>query len=194
MASTAERVGGVVSDAELIAGSVEDPSSFASVFDRHYDAIARYLSRRLERSLAEQLAGEVFIRAFAQRESYDLRYPDAAPWLYGIAGNLLVKHVREEGRRRRAYARVAKSDAAENEATDVEARVDAEARAPALAAALARLRPADRETLLLFALADLDYDSIARATDVPVGTVRSRLHRARRCIRVELGLTEPKDL
>jgi len=69
----------------------------------------------------------------------------------------------------------------------VEARLDALTQAPLIAAALAGLAAMDRETLLLFAVADLDYEQIAIAMDVPVGTVRSRLHRARRRIRVELG-------
>jgi DNA-directed RNA polymerase specialized sigma24 family protein len=72
----------------------------------------------------------------------------------------------------------------------VAARVDAVARGPALAAALARLQSVDRETLLLLALTDLDYEGIAIATEVPVGTVRSRLHRARRHMRNDIALSE----
>jgi RNA polymerase sigma factor (sigma-70 family) len=181
---------GMSTDAELIAGSVEDPARFAGVFDRHYEVIARFLSRRVGRSLGEELASETFIRAFTQRRDYDRAYPDAAPWLYGIANNLLGKHAREQDRRRRAYARSVEPFHAGDEVQQAEDRVDAGARGPAVAAALARLRPADRDTLLLFALGDLDYESISRAANVPVGTVRSRLHRARRCISVELGVAK----
>lgn len=59
-----------------------------------------------------------------------------------------------------------------------------------IAVALAGLSPADRDTLLLFALTDLEYDGIALATGVPVGTVRSRLHRVRRHLQAAL---EPID-
>ncbi len=179
---------GMMSDADLIAGSLEDPVRFAAVFDRHYEAIARFLSRRVGWSLAEELASETFIRAFTQRRHYDLAYPDAGPWLYGIANNLLGRHAREEDRRRWAYARSVESVAVGDEVQQAEERVDAGAGGPAVAAALSRLRPADRDTLLLFALEGLDYESISRATNVPVGTVRSRLHRARRCISAELGV------
>lgn len=184
------RSDGMSTDADLIADSLDDPVRFAGVFDRHYQAIARFVSRRVGRSLAEELASETFIRAFAQRRHYDRAYPDAAPWLYGIANNLLGKHAREEDRRRRAYARSVEPSAAGDEVQPAHDRVDAGARGPAVAAALARLRPADRDTLLLFALGDLDYESISRATNVPVGTVRSRLHRARHCISVELGVAK----
>ena len=188
MTSEASQAQGISSDAGLIAASLADPSAFAVVFDRHYDAVARFLSRRIGRPLAEELASETFIRAFAQRDHYDLAHRNAAPWLYGIATNLLRKHAREEDRRRRAYARAVRPDVTGDDGDEAAARIDAEAWGPAVAAALARLRPADRDTLLLFALADLDYESISRATNVPVGTVRSRLHRARRCISVELGV------
>lgn len=188
MASEASQAHGMSSDADLIAASLEDPCAFAVIFDRHYDAIGRFLTRRIGRALAEELSSETFIRAFAQRDHYELEHRNAAPWLYGIATNLLRKHAREEDRRRRAYARAVRPEVTSDEGDEAEARIDAQARGPAVAAALARLHPADRDTLLLFALADLDYESISRATNVPVGTVRSRLHRARRCISVELGL------
>ena len=74
------------------------------------------------------------------------------------------------------------------ETVDVAARVDARAAAPALAAALAALSRADREALLLFAWADLSYEEIAAAVGIPVGTVRSRINRARRQVRERLAL------
>ena len=69
-------------------------------------------------------------------------------------------------------------------------RVDAAAWAPSVVTALAGLKRADRDAVLLLALADLDYEAIAIATDVPVGTVRSRLNRARRQLQHKLQLTE----
>jgi len=105
----------------------------------------------------------------------------------GIATNLLRKHARTEHRRRNAYARAAERDGAGGGLDGADGRVDASARGPAVAAALARLQPVDRDSLLLLALTDLDYEGIAIATGVPVGTVRSRLHRARRHLRIELG-------
>jgi DNA-directed RNA polymerase specialized sigma24 family protein len=93
-------------------------------------------------------------------------------------------------RRRRAYTRAAEVGQSGGGLDGADARADATARGPAVAAAVARLRPADRDTLLLLALTDLDYAGIAIATGVPVGTVRSRLHRARGQLRKELALVE----
>jgi RNA polymerase sigma-70 factor, ECF subfamily len=177
-----------LNDADAIAESLEDPRCFALLFDRHFDAICGYLSRRVGQSLAEELVGETFVRAFAGREGYDLAHKDAGPWLFGIATNLLRKHARSESRRRRAYARAVGRDCGGGDSEDLDARVDAAARGPALVAAIARLSADDRDTLLLLALTDLDYEGIAVAMAVPVGTVRSRLHRARRRLRDELEL------
>jgi RNA polymerase sigma factor (sigma-70 family) len=177
-------------DADAIARSIEHPGCFAALFDRHFDAISGYLARRVGRALGDELASETFVRAFAGRAGYDLDQRDARPWLYGIATNLLRKHARTEERQRRAYARAAQPDLTGGGLDGAEGRADAEARGPRVAAALARLQPADRDTLLLLALTHLDYQGIAIATGVPVGTVRSRLHRARRHMRLELELEQ----
>jgi RNA polymerase sigma-70 factor (ECF subfamily) len=180
-------------DADAIAASMQEPARFAVVFDRHYDEISSYLSRRAGRALAEELTSETFVRAFAARAGYDFAYRDARPWLYGIATNLLRKHARSEERRRRAYQRAIEHDGFSDELDAVAGRVDAFAGARVVAAALTRLSPADRDTLLLFALTDLGYEGIARATGVPVGTVRSRLHRVRRHLQAALSELDPID-
>ncbi len=58
-------------DGDAIAASLHDPARFAVVFDRHYEEIWSYLSRRAGRALAEELASETFVRAFAGRAGYD---------------------------------------------------------------------------------------------------------------------------
>jgi RNA polymerase sigma factor (sigma-70 family) len=186
--SGSERQRAPISDAEIIAGSGRDPNAFALIFDRHYDVISSYLGRRVDRALADELASETFVRAFAGRHAYDAAHVDARPWLYGIATNLVHKHQRAEARRRRAYSRAIEHDQTGDGLEGIVARLDAEANRPALAAALARLQPVDRDALLLLALTNLDYEGIAIATGVPVGTVRSRLHRARRHVKNELAL------
>lgn len=171
----------------MIADSRGDPRGFAVLFDRHYDAILGYLSRRVDRTLADELASETFLRAFAQRDGYDVSRRDARPWLYGIATNLVHKQARSEERRRRAYARAVERDEVSDGLEGVAERVDAAAGARTVAVALSRLTPGDRDTLLLFALTDLDYAGIAIATGVPVGTVRSHLHRVRRHLQAALS-------
>lgn len=156
---------------------------FAVLFDRHYPAVAGFLRRRLERSLADELASETFLQAFDGRGRYDVTRGDARPWLFGIACNLLSRHRRGEARRLRAFARWGRVLEEEQGLDDVDRRLDAAAAAPVLAAALESLAARDRDVLLLYAWADLAYEEISVALSVPVGTVRSRLHRARAQVR-----------
>ncbi len=175
------------SDAQIIAASRVEPLVFAAVFDRHYDAVHRYLARRVGLDLADDLAAETFTTAFDVRRRYDTARPDARPWLFGIATNLLRHHHRGEARRLRAYARLDRPADPDGGFGGVEARLDAGRAGPAIADALTRLSAGDRDVLLLSAWADLRYEEIAVALRIPIGTVRSRLHRARRRVRELLG-------
>ena len=170
-----------LTDAEAVVASRDDPRAFALIFDRHFDTIFRYLRRRVGRTRAEELAAETFAQALAARHRFDASHPDARPWLYGIAVNLLRHHYRSEERELRAYARGGVDPLAAEEPS-LE-RVDAAAMGPAVAAALAELAPIEREALLLYAWAELAYDDIATALDIPIGTVRSRINRARTRLR-----------
>jgi RNA polymerase sigma-70 factor (ECF subfamily) len=173
-------------DATLIARSRAEPEAFAAIFDRHAADIHRYAARRLGADPAEDVVGETFLTAFRRRDRYDLSYRDARPWLFGIATNMISRHRQAEVRLYRALARVGVDPAVESPADEVVARVAATGQRRALAAALARLSAADRDTLLLVDWAELTYDQAALALGVPVGTVRSRLNRARRKIREAL--------
>jgi RNA polymerase sigma factor (sigma-70 family) len=176
-------------DGDVIAASLAEPERFTEIFERHFDAIYAFTARRLGREVADDLGATVFVEAFAARVRFEVDRPDARPWLYGIATNLIRRHQRTEGRRLRAYARADPAD--QGEPVDVEQRLDAAAMAPRLASGLDALEPRDRDALLLFAWANLSYDDIAIATGVPVGTVRSRIHRARHRLRADLGVSEP---
>jgi RNA polymerase sigma-70 factor, ECF subfamily len=173
------------SDAALIGRSVGEPDCFARLFDRHATAIYRYVARRLGSDAADDLASEVFLIAFQHRGRYDQAQPDARPWLYGIATNLISRRRRDEVRFFRALARVAEHPAAEPLADRVTQRVDAEAVTGRLAAALASLPGSYRDTLLLIA-SGLSQQEAARALAVPAGTVASRLARARARLRAAL--------
>lgn len=175
------------SDAEVLARSVREPERFATVFDRHVDEIHRYAARRLGAEIAQDVVAETFLSAFRKRAGYDPRRPDARPWLYAIATNAIRAHRRAEVRRNRALARARVSAEAEPFTERSDARLTAERLQPALAAAVARLSPADRDLLLLIAWAELSYEEAADALGIPVGTVRSRLHRIRKKTRRVLG-------
>jgi RNA polymerase sigma-70 factor (ECF subfamily) len=178
-------------DATLIARSRSEPEAFAAIFDRHATEIHRYASRRLGAALAEDVVGETFLVAFRRRDRYDASYRDARPWLFGIATNMIGRHRQAEVRFYRALARTGVDPVIESPADDIVTRVAAAGQRRAIAAALARLSPADRDAVLLVDWAELSYDQAASALGVPLGTVRSRLHRARRKIREALGGTNP---
>lgn len=171
-----------IPDSAALAASLTSPAEFAPVFDRHYDAVHAYLQRRVGPDAADELAAQTFLVAFERRARYDRSRPDARPWLFGIATNLLLHHRRQVVRQLRAYARTG-VDPVLDAFEGVEDRLDAAGLGRELAAALAGLPAAEVEVLLLYAWADLSYPEIATALGVPVGTVRSRLWRARGRIR-----------
>ena len=180
-----------IDDAEVIERARRDPAAFSALFDRHASVLHRYVTRRLGDSLADDVVADTFLAAFRRLGRYDTAHRDARPWLYGIAANLIGKHRRAEVRAYLALARTGVDEVAESYADRVEARVSASAAHRELAGALAVLSPKDREVLLMIAWADLSYEEVARALGVPVGTVRSRLHRARKKTREALGGVDP---
>ncbi len=186
------------SDASVIARSRDEPEEFAALFDRHADAVHRYAARRLGGEAADDLVAETFTTAFQQRHRYDPARgagTDARPWLFGIATNLVSRHRRAEARRFKAMARVpALADHDEPLADRAADRVMARAVRRELAAALAALPARHRDVLLLVAWGDLSYEEAAQALGIPVGTVRSRLHRARTKLREALGGSNPTAL
>jgi len=178
-----------VDDAAVIESSWQAPERFAVLFDRHAAHIYRYLARRAGRQVADDLLAETFLAAFAKRHRYDLAHPDARPWLYGIATNLVGQHRRAEARQYQINQAVAAEGAVPGHAERVAANVTAQAMRALLAEALAALPPGDRDVLLLIAWEQLTYQEVARALSIPVGTVRSRLHRARTKVRQVLAGT-----
>ncbi len=182
-----------LTDASAIAASLETPSAFTAVFERHHPAVHRYLARRLGMDMADELAAEAFAIAFAKRRRYDGSFEDAGPWLFGIATKLAHRHWRREQRELRAYARTGVDPAApshEQRATD---QAHAASAGPALAAALATLSRDERDVLLLHAWEELGYPEIATALSISLGTVKSRLHRARQRVRQSLATAGELD-
>jgi RNA polymerase sigma-70 factor (ECF subfamily) len=179
-----------VTDAEAIARSLTDAEAFVLVFERHFSLLHRYVRVRAGESDADDLAAQTFEIAFRRRHDYDGSREDARPWLFGIAIKLLSEHRRRRQRGLSALTRFLVQEARDAE-TVVEAGGDG---APDLRAALAAVREADRDLLFLHACVELSYEECALAIGVPVGTVRSRLHRVRVRLRrdleqnVQLGL------
>ena len=173
------------SDAAAVQASLADGEAFLEVVERHLGEISRYLRRRVAREIADDLVAEVFTTAFARRGSYDTSRASALPWLYGIASNLLRNRLRHELRELELLARVAVDPLAVSaDPLDRMLRTSVE---PALAGALLGLTPEERDVLLLYAWGDLAYEEISEALDLPIGTVKSRLSRARAHVRAALA-------
>jgi len=184
------RWGSAADDAAVIESSWREPERFAVLFDRHAPHIHRYLARRAGRQVADDLVGETFLTAFRKRDTYDLGHPDARPWLYGIATNLVAQQRRDEARQYRIQQAATRAEpVVPGHADQVAADVTAQAMRPLLTAALAALPDGDRDVLLLIAWEQLTYQEVARALGIPVGTVRSRLNRARKKVRQVLAGT-----
>lgn len=187
------------SDAELLARAATEPELFGVVFDRHFATIHRYLERRIGRDGADELAGEVFRIAFEQRKRFRPVHESALPWLYGLATNLMLKRWRGERREARAVARLeaaSRNGGSPEDDENVERMTATVARARLLAA-LAELPEGDRDVVVLVAWEELTYEEVATALDIPVGTVRSRLNRARTRLREllpEIGNEPVRDV
>lgn len=180
-------------DGEIIRLARDNPAVFGELFDRHASALYRYAARRAGEFAADDVIAETFLIAWERLESYDPDHDDARPWLFGIATNLLRRHHRSEARMLKAAARLAARDSVADESERINAQTDAVVATGFIALALNKMPAIDRDTLLLYAWGDLTYEGIATAMDVPVGTVRSRLNRARRTLRLELDAAQPAD-
>ena len=168
------------SDAELLRRSVGDSDAFAEFYRRHRASVARYVARRLGTDGFEDAAAEVFIRAFRGRAIYVAERDSALPWLLGIANHVIADHRRSEARRLAALAR---APIDERSVASAEIR----AVAPDVVDELRRLPKDQRDTLLLVVWGELSYEEAASGLGVPIGTVRSRIARARTRLARALG-------
>jgi RNA polymerase sigma-70 factor (ECF subfamily) len=171
------------SDSDVIRYSAENPAVFGELYERHAAPIHRYAVRRVGASAADDVLSDTFLVAFERRSHFDLAWADARPWLFGIATNLIRKHHREEKRELRAVMS-STIDLPVDDTAAVGQRVDAERAVRGIGQALRKLPARDRDVLLLFAWGGLSYEEIAHATGAPIGTVRSRLNRARTTLRI----------
>ncbi|MBO0868959.1 MAG: RNA polymerase sigma factor [Micromonosporaceae bacterium] len=183
-------------DHEIVERSRREPEVFALLFGRYAAALHRYLARRIGTQDAQDVLGDTFLEAFRERHRYDPARQEVRPWLYGIATNRLGRYRRAELKQLRILQRTGRDPVlAEPPFTErSDARVGAGAVRQQLAGALHRLPAGQRDALLLVAWAQLGYQEVAQALGVPVGTVRSRISRARAVLRDALGGTDPTSI
>lgn len=177
-------------DTELLSRSATDPAAFGAIYERHGVAVRRYIVSRVGRSSGEDIAAEVFIRAFRTRHQCRAEHGSALAWLLGVANHVIGDHRRVERRRLAMLERLL----AEQPAPVIQHEVGLTAE---VIHALRRLPASHRDTLLLMVWGELSRDEVAVALGVPVGTVNSRIARARKRLASDLApLREaaPKEL
>jgi RNA polymerase sigma-70 factor (ECF subfamily) len=167
-----------------LAGSVTEPALFAVLYDRHGLAVRRYVARRVGDDAGDDLASEVFIRAFRARARFRAEHASALPWLLGIANNVIADHRRLERRRFAALERMTQQTAAPVESNDVGVAAE-------LIGALRMLPAVERDTFLLVVWGEVTQEEAAVALGVPVGTVSSRMTRARKRLEAALASMRP---
>jgi RNA polymerase sigma-70 factor (ECF subfamily) len=183
-----------LTDARVIEESLTNPGRFGLLYDRYEAPLYRYAYRRAGPGMAEDLVAETFLVAFARRYHFSPMLGDARAWLFGILTKEISHHHRRERARLRAVARACLAEVDTDTADQALVAADARAARAALASALAELHGGDRDVLLLIAWSGLTYTETAQALDIAVGTVRSRLNRARRKVRAALGGADPTRL
>jgi RNA polymerase sigma factor (sigma-70 family) len=159
-----------------------DAAAFGELYERHARSVQAYcLWRTADLQLAEDATATSFLEAWRGRRRLELTTESAAPLLLGVATNVLRNHWRSQRRHTRALERIRNADPRlppehEDEAI---ARVDAVLQIREAGAAIRALPLPEREVLALLAWGELGYAEAAAALGIPVGTVRSRVSRAR---------------
>lgn len=170
-------------DAACVADSFDRPEAFGALYDRHAPTVFRYVRSRLGPE-ADDAVGDTFVIAFRTRDRFDAaRGNSALPWLLGIATNVIAK--RRDAERRWLKQVPADLDTPDG-SDEADSRLEGERLAPWLRSALEQLRRGDRDALVLHIVGELAIDDVARSLGIPPGTVKSRLHRARRILAAQL--------
>ncbi|GAA3685932.1 sigma-70 family RNA polymerase sigma factor [Nonomuraea antimicrobica] len=176
-------------DFELWSCAAEgDSAAFGTLFDKYAPNVYNHCFRRTaDWSAAEDLTSVVFLEAWRRRGEVRIRHESALPWLLGVANNVLRNRQRSLRRHRTALDQLPSQAYEPDPAEDIAGRIDDEHRMREILAMVNRLPAADREVLALCVWSELTYEEAAVALGIPVGTVRSRLSRARSRLKDLLG-------
>ncbi|MER6010070.1 RNA polymerase sigma factor [Streptomyces bluensis] len=157
-----------------------DHDAFGELFDAYARSVYNHAFRLTgEWASAEDVVSLTFLDAWRLRDRVDEDGGSLRPWLLGIATNVTRNTRRAARRHSAALARLPRDGTVDDFADEIAGRLDDSAQLTLVRTALTKLRRADREVLALCVWSGLDYAAAAEALGVPVGTVRSRLSRAR---------------
>ncbi|MGW3243114.1 RNA polymerase sigma factor [Streptomyces sp. NPDC001070] len=162
-----------------------DPSAFAELYDSYARAVYNHAFRlTADWSAAEDVMAETFMEVWRLRDRVDPEGGSLRPWVLGVATNVARAHYRSNRRYQAAAIAAAEAETAlPDHADEVAGRLDDRRRIAAALRALAALRRPEREVLTLCLWEGLEYTAAAEALGIAVGTVRSRLSRARAKLR-----------
>ena len=161
-----------------------DDAAFAQLFGHYQRPIFRYAAHMCGDAAADDVVQETFLVILRRGDKFDTTRGTLSAFLFGIARNVILKQLGDR------YALSADLEVAGEEASqhaDVLESISAQERIDAVRAAVASLPPPYREVVVLCDLEDVDYESAASALRCPIGTVRSRLHRARAMLTFKLA-------
>jgi RNA polymerase sigma factor (sigma-70 family) len=166
-------------DAQLLADP-EGAVGLRVLYERHFDAVFRYVAGRIGRQVAEDVVAETFVIAFTRRAAFDPGRTCALPWLVGIATNLLRSRRRAERRHLATDpGRIDQGGAPDPGLDDSIERADAVLIRGAVMRAVRRLAPSEREAFLVHALVGLEGAELGVALGISPSAASVRLHRAR---------------
>ena len=165
-----------------------DHDEFGVLFKQHARAVYNHAFRLTGNwSTAEEVVSLTFLEAWRLRGTVRPEGDSLLPWLLGIALNVARNVSRAARRHQAAMSRLPQAPDVPDFADELAGRLDDAARLEGIHAALGRLRRGERDVLALCVWSGLNYAETAQALGVPVGTVRSRLSRARRKLQGEPG-------
>jgi len=169
----------VKTDAQLISEARNDPDALAELYRRHAPSIHSWFCARAPRRIAGELTAETFAQAALSLKRFrDEANGSAAPWLYGIARNLLRRFHERERVETRARERLGMPIRSDGELEEIHERADAARLKPALVPAMAALTDAQRRALVLRVVHELSYEEVAAALGCSVTAARLRVMRA----------------
>jgi len=184
-----------VPDGELwrLAG-VHDGAAFGELFERHSTAVYNHCFRRTGSwSTAEDLSSVVFLEAWRRRSEVRLYGDSILPWLLAVANNATRNSDRSKFRHRRLLAKLAGVSPSSRFEDDADQRIDDENAMALILEKLSTLRNEEKEILALCDWSNLSYSEAAEALNIPIGTVRSRLSRARAHLRTHFVESDHQD-
>jgi RNA polymerase sigma factor (sigma-70 family) len=168
------------SDAELLSRvRVGDNAALGSLFDRHAVALHQFVRRAAPREDPDDVVQEAFIRVTRAAAGYQQRSESARSWLFGIAYAIVRERRRASARFTRALARFAGIESQRSATPEGGVRTEIERHLDAL-------DPQKREVVILTEMLGMTGPEAAAILDIPVGTVWTRLHHARRELRENL--------